>query len=162
VTYSTHAFAVGSPKADFGAKLAKYFNKNNVLTVDLPFARAYIPVWRTTHDREHQASPQAVRRAKVAASAPAEPRQRHRKPRPLGQQSGAAAADTVRWEDGLIGLPAPRHRHFRARDSRKKKSDDAAMPNAGDGRWQAPRFARENSICLNKPQNRGKTSIVLP
>jgi hypothetical protein len=42
VTYSTHAFAVGSPKADFGAKLAKYFNKNNVLMVDLPFARAHI------------------------------------------------------------------------------------------------------------------------
>ena len=83
----------GSIKRDLGVKLAKYFNKNNMLMVDLWSVRAHDFRDGAHHDREHQAA--TVPRAEAAAPA-TQPRGHHRKSRALGQQSGASAAEIIR------------------------------------------------------------------
>ena len=59
----------GSIKRDLGVKLAKYFNKNNMLMVDLWSVRAHDFRDGARHDREHQAAAQTVPRAEAAAPA---------------------------------------------------------------------------------------------
>ena len=75
------------------------------------------------HDRAHQAVTQAVRRAEATASAPAEPRGRHRKSRPLGQQSRGFSRRNCPMRK--------RHRwrlDRRRREIRSLKADYLALP----------------------------------
>src|SRR5437764_614923 len=57
--------------------------------------------WSAPHDRRRQAATEALGRARTATAPTAEPCRRHRKSRPLGQQSGPPATEITGAERGV-------------------------------------------------------------